>query len=77
MWWIRQNIRSSINENGRTIRIPSNLIQEEQKFKKIVNIKVLIRNIVDVVHVHVLHVVVLKNVVKIVGKVFLWYFCLY
>lgn len=36
VWWIRQNIRSSINENGRTIRIPSNLIQEEQKFKKIV-----------------------------------------
>jgi RNA polymerase primary sigma factor len=35
VWWIRQNIMSSINENGRTIRIPSNLIQEEQKSKKV------------------------------------------
>lgn len=34
VWWIRQSIMSSLNENGRTIRIPSNLIQEEQKSKK-------------------------------------------
>ncbi len=34
VWWIRQNIMSAINEYGRTIRIPSNLIQEEQKSKK-------------------------------------------
>lgn len=34
VWWIRQSIMSSINENGRTIRIPSNLIQETQKAKK-------------------------------------------
>ena len=34
VWWIRQNIMLSINENGRTIRIPSNLIQETQKAKK-------------------------------------------
>lgn len=31
IWWIKQNIISSINENGRTIRIPSNLLQETQK----------------------------------------------
>lgn len=34
VWWIRQSILASINENGRTIRIPSNLIQEMQKSKK-------------------------------------------
>lgn len=34
VWWIRQNIMSAINEYGRTIRIPSNLIQETQKAKK-------------------------------------------
>jgi len=34
VWWIRQSIMASLNENGRTIRIPSNLVQEEQKHKK-------------------------------------------
>lgn len=34
VWWIRQTIMASINENGRTIRIPSNLIQETQKAKR-------------------------------------------
>jgi len=34
VWWVKQNIMSSINENGRTIRIPSNLIQETQKAKR-------------------------------------------
>lgn len=34
VWWIRQTIMSAINEYGRTIRIPSNLIQETQKSKK-------------------------------------------
>lgn len=34
VWWIRQSIMSSLNENGRTIRIPSNVIQLSQKEKK-------------------------------------------
>jgi len=34
VWWVKQSIMSSLNENGRTIRIPSNLIQEAQKKKK-------------------------------------------
>jgi len=35
VWWIKQSIIASLNENSRTIRIPSNLIQENQKQKKI------------------------------------------
>ena len=35
VWWIRQSIMSSLNDNGRTIRIPSNVIQEHQKNKKL------------------------------------------
>lgn len=31
VWWIRQAILSSLNEDSRTIRIPSNIIQEIQK----------------------------------------------
>ncbi len=34
VWWIRQSIMASLNENARTIRIPSNLVQEAQKQKK-------------------------------------------
>jgi|LauGreDrversion4_2_1035121.scaffolds.fasta_scaffold27924_4 RNA polymerase primary sigma factor len=34
VWWIRQSIMASLNENARTIRLPSNLIQEAQKAKK-------------------------------------------
>ncbi len=34
VWWIRQSIMSSLNDNSRTIRIPSNIIQEQQKLKK-------------------------------------------
>lgn len=34
VWWIRQSMMSSLNENARTIRIPSNVIQESQKEKK-------------------------------------------
>ena len=34
VWWVKQSMISSLNENSRTIRIPSNLIQETQKFKK-------------------------------------------
>lgn len=35
VWWVRQSIMASLNENGRTIRIPSNLVQEAQKEKKV------------------------------------------
>jgi RNA polymerase primary sigma factor len=34
VWWVRQSIMASLNENARTIRLPSNLIQEVQKSKK-------------------------------------------
>lgn len=34
VWWVRQSIMASLNENARTIRIPSNLVQEAQKLKK-------------------------------------------
>ena len=34
VWWVRQSIMASLNENSRTIRLPSNIIQESQKQKK-------------------------------------------
>jgi RNA polymerase primary sigma factor len=34
VWWIKQSIMSSLNEYSRVIRIPSNIIQENQKRKK-------------------------------------------
>lgn len=34
VWWVKQSIMASLNENARTIRIPSNLVQEAQKQKK-------------------------------------------
>lgn len=34
VWWIRQSIISSLNEYSRTIRIPSNIVQENQKQKR-------------------------------------------
>jgi RNA polymerase primary sigma factor len=34
VWWVKQSILASLNENARTIRIPSNLVQEAQKAKK-------------------------------------------
>jgi RNA polymerase primary sigma factor len=34
VWWIKQSIMSSLNENVRTIRLPSNIVQENQKKKK-------------------------------------------
>jgi RNA polymerase primary sigma factor len=37
VWWIRQSIMAALNEHSRTIRIPSNLIQESQKTKKNIN----------------------------------------
>ena len=35
VWWVRQSIMAFLNENARTIRIPSNLVQEAQKNKKL------------------------------------------
>jgi len=34
VWWVRQSIMASLNDNCRTIRIPSNLVQDAQKVKK-------------------------------------------
>ena len=34
VWWIKQSMMAALNENSRTIRIPSNLIQETQKRKR-------------------------------------------
>lgn len=34
IWWIKQSILSALNEYSRTIRLPSNLVQEIQKNKK-------------------------------------------
>jgi len=34
VWWVRQSIMASLNENARTIRLPSNIIQESQKQKR-------------------------------------------
>ncbi len=34
VWWIRQSILQSLNENARTIRLPVNVIQELHKAKK-------------------------------------------
>lgn len=34
VWWIRQSILQSLNENARTIRLPVNVVQELHKSKK-------------------------------------------
>ena len=34
VWWVKQSIMASLNEHSRTIRIPSNVIQDSQKQKK-------------------------------------------
>jgi RNA polymerase primary sigma factor len=34
VWWIKQSIMASLNEYARTIRVPSNVIQDAQKAKK-------------------------------------------
>lgn len=31
VWWVKQSIMLSLNENSRTIRLPSNIIQDQQK----------------------------------------------
>jgi RNA polymerase primary sigma factor len=37
VWWIRQAIIESLNDNARTIRLPVNIVQEYQKIKKVLN----------------------------------------
>lgn len=34
VWWVRQTILQSLNENARTIRLPVNVVQELQRAKK-------------------------------------------
>lgn len=34
VWWVKQSIMLSLNENSRTIRLPSNIIQDQHKNKK-------------------------------------------
>lgn len=34
VWWIRQSILSFLNEYSRTIRLPTNIVQESFKYKK-------------------------------------------
>lgn len=34
VWWVRQSILQSLNENARTIRLPVNIVQELHKAKK-------------------------------------------
>jgi RNA polymerase primary sigma factor len=34
VWWVKQSIMLSLNENSRTIRLPSNIIQDQYKNKK-------------------------------------------
>jgi RNA polymerase primary sigma factor len=35
VWWIKQSILQSLNENSRTIRLPVNVVQDMQKDKKL------------------------------------------
>jgi RNA polymerase primary sigma factor len=37
VWWIRQAIIESLNDNARTIRLPVNIVQEYQKIKKVID----------------------------------------
>ena len=34
VWWIKQSILQSLNENSKTIRLPVNLVQDINKIKK-------------------------------------------
>jgi RNA polymerase primary sigma factor len=37
VWWIKQSIIESLNDNARTIRLPVNIVQEYHKIKKFLN----------------------------------------
>lgn len=37
VWWVKQSILQSLNENARTIRLPVNVVQELQKEKRAVD----------------------------------------
>ena len=37
VWWIKQAIIESLNDNARTIRLPVNIVQEYHKIKKFLN----------------------------------------
>ena len=37
VWWVRQSILQSLNENARTIRLPVNVVQELHRAKKEMN----------------------------------------
>ena len=34
MWWVKQSIIQSLNDNARTIRLPVNVVQDLQRAKK-------------------------------------------
>lgn len=34
VWWVKQSILAALNDYSRTIRLPSNIVQESQKLKK-------------------------------------------
>src|SRR6056300_688781 len=38
VWWIKQSIFQSLNENSRTIRLPVNVVQDMQRAKKLANL---------------------------------------
>jgi RNA polymerase primary sigma factor len=39
VWWVKQSILQSLNENARTIRLPTNVVQDLQRAKKEVDSK--------------------------------------
>lgn len=39
VWWVKQSILQSLNDNARTIRLPVNIVQELHKAKKEIDIK--------------------------------------
>jgi RNA polymerase primary sigma factor len=39
VWWVKQSILQSLNENARTIRLPTNVVQDLQRAKKEVDAK--------------------------------------
>jgi RNA polymerase primary sigma factor len=37
VWWVKQSILQSLNDNARTIRLPVNVVQELHKAKQVIN----------------------------------------